>query len=101
MGDQNVKYSDFVSVKSEMTIMVMLSGGSPLFLQPPFMVFQNPTSNYPIMGVPDNVVGVSFRTQPHGSMDRLVFLEWLSERRAIKKLIHYNRGVIYGKLWCA
>lgn len=69
MGDRNIKYSDVVSVKSVMTMMVMLSGGRPAFLQPPFLVLQNPTSNYPTMGVTDNVVEVIYRTQPKGWMD--------------------------------
>lgn len=75
MGDRNVKYWDVFSGKSGMTMMVMLSGGRPTCLQPPFLVLHNPTSNYPIMGVPENEVGVSYRTKPEGWMDRRVILE--------------------------
>lgn len=95
MGYRNVNYSVVVSGKSGMTMVVMLSGCRPAFLQSPFLAFQNPTTNYPITGVLENVVGVSNCTQPKGWMYNRVFLEWLTERPAIDMLIHGNRRVLY------
>ena len=40
----------------------------------PFCAFKNRDRNYPIVGVPDDVAGITYRTQPKDWMDRTLFL---------------------------
>lgn len=99
MGDRNEKYSDIFSGKSGIYMMVMLPGAKPACIQPLVMVFQNPTSYYLIMGVPDNIVEVRYQKQPKGLIYRMVFLKWLIECRTMDKLIQKKSGdVIYAQL---
>ena len=63
--------------------MLRLTGGHIARVMPAFLIFQNQARNYPIRGVPDNVPGASYRTQPKGWIDCMIFLEWLREPRAI------------------
>lgn len=82
-GQEKVDYADVASGGEGMTLVFRLSGGVNSKLEAPFMIFMNKNKNYPIIGVPDNVPGVTYRTGPRGWMDRRVFLEWLEEPRAI------------------
>lgn len=57
-----------------LTMMVSISSGKSAFIQPPFVIFRNKESNYPIRGVPDDVLGVSYRTGPKGWMSHRTLL---------------------------
>ena len=85
VGCGEVKYADVSSGGEGMTMMVRITGGKNALIQPPFIVFQNKSRNYPIRRVPDDVPGVPYRTGPKGWMDKRVFGEWLLETRAISK----------------
>ena len=84
-GDSQVKYADVVSGGEGMTMMVRITGGTGASIEPPMMIFANGNRSYPIRGIPDDVPGVSYRTQPKGWMDRKTFVEWLSNKRAISR----------------
>ena len=94
-GDEEVKYADVVSGDEGMTMLVLLTGGRNSTIQPPFMTFKNDNSSYPIRGVPDDVPGVSYRTEPKGWMDSRMFGEWLSENRAVSIELHGRKRVLY------
>lgn len=76
-GSSEVKYADVVSGDEGMTMMVTIRGGALATLCPAFMIFKNKQRSYPIQGLPDNIPGVAYRTQPEGWMDGTVFLEWV------------------------
>lgn len=74
-GDVDFKFSDVFNGDQGMTMMVMLGGGSKSSIGVPFMIFQNPNSSYPILGVADNIPGVVYRSGPRCWMDSRVFCE--------------------------
>lgn len=51
-----------------MIMVVRISGGASGYIYSPMMISTNANRNYPIRGVPDGVVGNSYRTGPRGWM---------------------------------
>ena len=94
-GESEVKYADAVSGGEGMTMVVRLSGGRDAKIQPSFMVFKNANRSYPIRGVPDNVSGVFYRSEPKGWMDKKMVPEWLSEKKVICALSNRNKRILY------
>ena len=90
-----MKYADVVSGGQGMKFLVRLTGGRNAQIMPAFLIFHNQGRNYPIKGVPDNVPGACYRTQPKGWMDRNVFLQWLQGPRAISKDVYGREKVIF------
>ena len=82
-GVDSVNYADVVGGADAFTMVLRLRGGPNARLEAPFIIFKNRNSNYPMMNLPDNIEGVSYRTQPQGWMDNNVFLQWVHESRAI------------------
>ncbi|RLN69414.1 hypothetical protein BBJ28_00022260 [Nothophytophthora sp. Chile5] len=80
-GVKQIKYADVVSGGEGMTMVVRISGGPAARIMPPMMIFTNMSRSYPIRGVPDDVVGVTYRSGPKGWMDQRIFREYLQERR--------------------
>lgn len=76
-------YAEVVSSYEGFTLALRLSGGTNAKLEAPFFIFRNLNWSYPIVGCPDNIPGVSYRTKPSGLMDRACFIQWLREYRAI------------------
>lgn len=62
-GSEHVKYWEVVSGGRNFIIMVRVSSGARGLILLPFVVFQNNESNHPIQGVPDDVPGISYRTE--------------------------------------
>lgn len=85
-GSTSVNYVDVVSGTEGMSMVLLLSGGPNAKLYAPFMIFKNALGSYPITGVPDDVEGVSYRTNPTAWMNREMFSKWLQEPRAIAAL---------------
>lgn len=67
--DENVKFADVVSGGEGMTMMVKISGACDAQIRPPFLIFQNVASSYPILGCPDDVSGACYLTGPRGWME--------------------------------
>lgn len=76
-------YKEVVSGGEGMTLVLRLTGGPNAKIQAPFFIFKNALGSYPINGTPDNIEGVSYRSQRAGWMDQKRFIEYLSEPRAI------------------
>ena len=85
IGQAKVNYADVVSGGEGMTMVLRISGGVNSKIEAPFIIFTNKKRSYPIQGIPDDVEGVSYRTGPKGWMDQKLFVDWLSEPRAIDK----------------
>lgn len=83
IGYNYVKYADIISAGEGMTKVVPITGGPRAFIQPPYMIFQNKSRNFPIRGVPHDIPSVSYRTVPKACLDRHTFMQWLSDPRAI------------------
>ena len=84
-GSTKVNYADVVSGCDGFTMVLRLRGGVGAKLMQPFLIFKNRDRNYPMANLPDNINGVSYRTQPRAWMDNVVFEEWLREPRAIDR----------------
>jgi hypothetical protein len=95
IGEKSIKYADVVSGGEGMTMLVRITGGPSACIQPPLMIFQNSNRSYPIRGVPDDVPGVCYRTQPKGWMDMQLFREVVQEERFVKSDSLGRRRVIY------
>lgn len=59
--------------------MILLSGVPGGMIHPPMLIFKNSNCTYPILGVADDVPGVSYRTCRKGWMNRIVFHQWLAD----------------------
>jgi DDE superfamily endonuclease len=95
IGNRQVKYLDVLSGGQGMTMMVRLSGGAGGMIANPCIVFQNESRSYPIRQVPDNVPGVSHRSQQKGWVDQKVMLEYISDPRTLPKLRDDKRRTLY------
>lgn len=84
-GAKKVNYVDVVQGGEGFTMVLRMTGGVNAKIEAPFLIFKNKQRNHPMRGTPDNVPGASYRTQPRGWMDAIVFNQWLREPRAIKQ----------------
>ena len=80
-GDEEVKYADVSSGGEGMTMVLKLTGGQHSKLLTPMLIFTNVSSSFPIRGLKDSVVGVTYRSGPKGFMDRRIFDKWLRSPR--------------------
>ena len=72
-GSNKVNYADVVAGCDGHTMVLRLRGGIDAKLMHPFLIFKNRDRNCPMVNLPDNIDGVSYRTQPHAWMDNTVF----------------------------
>lgn len=93
--EQHVKWADVASGGEGRTMVVGLSGGRNVMIQPIWIIFKNKDRRYPIRGVDDEVPGVDYRTGPQGWMDLEVLPQWLEETRVIWKLPGDRERVLY------
>eukprot|EP00171_Calliarthron_tuberculosum_P023739 IDg23739t1 len=95
IGTAKANYMEVVSGTAGMTMALRMTGGVDAKLEAPFLVFRHGKRTYPIQGSPDNVPGVSYRTQPSGWMDSKTFNMWLREHRAISALPNGQQRVLF------
>ena len=76
-GVDSVNYANVVGGDDGFRMVLRIKGGTNARLEAPFIIFKNKDSNYPMKNLPDNMDGVSYRTQPCGLIDNDVFLQWL------------------------
>lgn len=80
-GASEVKYVDVVSGTEGMTVCITICGGDEnAYVSTPMVIFKNKDRNYPIQRVPDDIVNVTYRTQPNAFMDGVVMKAWLRSR---------------------
>lgn len=79
-------YAEVSNGGQRFTLVVRFSGGQTAKIELSFIVFQNKDRRYPIRGTPDDVENVSYRTNPNGWIESLVFSEWLTEPKSIQAL---------------
>jgi hypothetical protein len=53
-------------------------------IEAPMLIFTNANSRYPIRGLDDNILGVSYRIGPKGWMDQILFPKYFTEPRAFQ-----------------
>ncbi len=61
-GATAVKTLDVVSGGQGMTMVVRITGGESSRVASPMLILENPSSSYPIHGLPDDIPGVCYRT---------------------------------------
>ena len=94
-GDTTVKYAEVVSGGESMTMVIRISGGRRSMIKAPMLIFTNSSSNYPIRGLEDNIVGVCYRTRPKGWMDQALFVEFFADPRAFQADIHGRQKLVW------
>ena len=80
-----MNYADIVSGGESMTIVLRITGGYDSKIAAPFIIFKNKGFSYPIFGVPDDILDVSYRSSPNGWMSTEMFAKWLEEPRVIAR----------------
>ena len=84
--DTLVKYAKVVSSGDSMTMVVQIFGGRSSMVEAPMLIFTNPNSNYPIRGLEDNTLGVSYWTRSKGWMDHDIFADFFEGSHAFQFL---------------
>ena len=77
-GLKHVTYADVASARDCFTVCMRISGGPEGKIEKPSVIFQNPRSNYPITGIPDNIPGITYRSSPKGWISSQLFHEYFS-----------------------
>ena len=67
-GSKHVTYAYVASSRDSFTFCTRISGGPQGKIEKPLVIFQNPTSNYPIAEIPDNVQEIIYGSSPEGCM---------------------------------
>ncbi|KAL3698368.1 hypothetical protein R1sor_012444 [Riccia sorocarpa] len=80
-GDTQVKYADVVSGSQGMTMVVKVTGSVHAKIGTPFMIFSNANCSYPINNVPDNVLGVCYRTTKKAFITSACIAQYYREHR--------------------
>ncbi len=82
-GAQKLNYADVASGGDGFTMVLRLRGGVNAKLEDPFLIFKNRSRSHPMINLPDDIAGVSYRTHPRRWMNNITFQQWLRESRAI------------------
>lgn len=64
-------------------------------IEPPFIIFQNKISNFPIQGVRGNVLEISYRTGKKKWIDQRVMALILSETRFFKRRADRKKQLLF------
>ena len=78
-----------------MTMVVRISGGRRSMIEAPMLIFTNPNRSYPIRGVDDNILGVSYRTGPKGWMDQSIFAQYFAEPCAFQADVQQRTKMVW------
>lgn len=79
VGSQTVKYAVVVSSGEAITMVMSITGRRKAWIEAHVLIFMNKSHNYPIRGLPNNVLGVCYQTAPKGSIDMHIFATWFDE----------------------
>ena len=93
-NDTSVKYADVVG-REAMTMVVRISGGRGSNLEAPMIIFTNGNSNYPIRGIEDSILRVSYCISPKGCMDQSIFFQYFIESRTYQPDHHGHTKYIW------
>jgi hypothetical protein len=94
-GDTTVKYADVISGGDSMTMVVRISEGRRSLIEASMFIFTNGNSRYPIRGLDDNILGISYRTMPKCWMDQALFPKYFTEPRAFQLDLHGCTKIIW------
>ena len=94
-GDTHIKYADVISGDEGMTLMVTMGGGYDSSFLTPFLIFKNLNSSYPIRSVPDDIPGITYRSNAKAWMNSDMFVKWLSCDRVFKSLPNGRKRILF------
>jgi len=86
VNTKRVNYAALSNGRQSFTICLRISGGPQAKIEPPLVLFPNKDSNYPIQGVPDDIDGVTYRTNPKAYMNQALFAEYFANPELIEPL---------------
>jgi len=86
VGTRRVNWGAVSSGRESFSICMRISGGPEGKIETPLVIFQNALSSYPIGGVPDNIDGVTYRSNPKGYMRQPLFAQYFANTRIINPL---------------
>ena len=72
-GVQKVNYVDVVSGGDGFPMVLRLRGGVNAKLEDPFLNFKNKSRIHPMINLPDDIAGVSYRAFPRGWIGNITF----------------------------
>ena len=76
-------------------MVVLFSRGRCATIEAPMLIFSNENRSYPIWGLVDNILGVSYRTCSKGWMDQTILCEYFLEPRAYQTDLHHCMKTIW------
>lgn len=85
-GSKHITYAELSSGRDKFTVCVRVSGGTQCKIECTMLVFRNGHRNYSTAGLPDDIPGICYRTQPKGWMDQKLFPAYFSEPRTIASI---------------
>lgn len=90
-----MKYAEAISGFGRIAMVFRIREGRDAVIELPFIVFKNDKRSYPIRGLSEDILVVSYRSGPKGCMDTTVMLHWLSERKLIPPLHNGRMRICY------
>ena len=94
-GDTIVKYIEVVPNDESMTTVLYISRGRSITIEVPMLIFSNENRIYPIRGLVNDILGVSYRIGPKGWMDQIIFPEYFLEPRTYQGNLHQCMKIIW------
>ena len=94
-GKERVTYSEVSSGRDGFTVCMRITGGIASRIETPLIIFPNQSANYPILGLPDNIEGVCYRTSRKGWLTQALFPEYFKETRVIESLSGGRQRTLY------
>lgn len=87
-GTKRVRYAEVSSTRDKFTVSLRISGASNYNIVQSFIVFTNSRCSYPIQGLPDNVLNISYKRHLKNLMDRELVFEYFKEERVTCALLN-------------
>jgi hypothetical protein len=94
-GDTSVTCAEVVLGGDSMTMVVRVSRGRRFMIEAPMLIFTNAHRSYPIRGLDDTILGVTYKTGPKRWMDQSIFPEYFNEPRAFQADVQQRTKVVW------
>ena len=93
--DTTMKYAEVVSGENSMIIVIKNFGGQRSMMKIPMLIFTNPSSNYPIPGLEDNILRICYRTSPKDWMDQFLIPKFFAELMSFQAEMYGGTKIIW------
>ena len=94
-GDMSIKYANVVARGDAITMVVCISRGNRSSTRTPLIIFTIDNSNYPIHGLDDSFLRVSYCIGPKGWIDYSLFSQYFKKLQSYQTDIHHRTKHIW------